>query len=57
MSAIVVYNNNLAQPGVFTANIAGTPPIGIPFAGTSNADGMTIRTRLTNQSVALTWLP
>ena len=56
-AAIVVYNNNLAQPGVFTSNIAGTPPIGIPFAGISNADGMTIRTLLTNQSVALTWLP
>jgi cysteine-rich repeat protein len=53
---IVVYNNQQV-PGLFSASVAGMPPVTIPFAGISVTDGDFLLTALQTATVSLTWLP
>jgi cysteine-rich repeat protein len=55
-AGIVVYNNQQVA-GLFTASVAGDPPVTIPFAGISFADGEALVAALQSATVTITWLP
>ncbi|QGX41569.1 S8 family serine peptidase [Permianibacter aggregans] len=51
-SAVVLYNNSA---GRFSATVAGSPSITIPVVSISDAEGVTLDSRLANGPVTITW--